>query len=411
MLSTRGAMLGFFVLTSMAGGIRSAFAWTDDNPAAASQCSAVDVNDAGTLVENCKVADASTAYMVLSGSTAQLSPLSSTPGGVPCSATAINNAQAGHETIIGRCNDGNNVSQAVAWSSSAPSSPLQLMPVSGLLGIGAGVRTRAVDVSAQGTVIGSSFDASGSSVPVYWNPGSGTANALPIPLLAQQMNCAPTSINNTASPSIVGNCPAANGKSAAVLWNSVSSAYATLPVPSGASYCDADQVNAKGQILGNCRYGTDTYRAVVWGAGGTGPSVLMTVNGNSAQRSIGAHLNDTGMVAVDYLAQGAQAGFYEPALWNPAGSDASAITLPSGAIHGTVLGLGNNGKMIGNFETSGGDTHPFHVEPNSLAAVDDGSPEGGPNAAVTAYSPGGTMEAGQGENSNDAQQAIVQAIP
>ncbi|MFM0286910.1 hypothetical protein [Paraburkholderia megapolitana] len=257
--------------------MQSAFAWTDDNPSAASQCVAADVNDAGTVAENCKVADASTAYVVLSGNPAQLAPLSGTPGGAPCHVLMINNAQLGHETVAGWCQDANLVKQGVVWSSASPGSPVQLLPLGGLLGLGAAVRTEVTGVSVQGTVIGSSIDANSTGTPVYWAAGSGTANALAVPLLAQQTNCVASYISNAATPSVVGYCPGANGKASAVLWANVSSAYSTLPVPNGASYCVAQQINVNGLILGNCVYGGDTHRAVVWGTGGTGPSVLATV--------------------------------------------------------------------------------------------------------------------------------------
>ncbi|WP_323122915.1 hypothetical protein [Burkholderia alba] len=411
MVSVRGMVIGVATVIGMACEMQSASAWTDDNPSAASQCVAADVNDAGTVVENCKVADASIAYVVLSGSATQLSPLSSTPGGAPCHAQMINNAQLGRETVAGWCQDANLVKQGVVWSSISPGSPLQLTPLGGLLGVGAGVRTEVTSVSAQGTVVGSSIDANKNVTPVYWAAGFGVANALAVPLLAQQTNCVAIYINNAGTPSVVGSCPAANGKTSAVLWTNVSSAYTTLPVPSGASYCVAQQINLTGQILGNCLYGDDSRRVVLWGTGGTGPSVLATINGVTAQRSVGAYVNDSGLVAVNFLGQGAQAGFSEPAIWNPSSANASEITLPSGAIHGEVLGVGDNGKMVGNFETSGGTIHPFHVEPGSLTAVDDGSPEGGANAEVRAYSVGGTVEVGTAESGNESEQSIVQSIP
>ena len=63
-------------LSLMNLGIPSAYAWTDENPPAASQCVAVDVNDAGTVIENCTVSNVSFAYVVPSGSLSQLAPLS-----------------------------------------------------------------------------------------------------------------------------------------------------------------------------------------------------------------------------------------------------------------------------------------------------------------------------------------------
>ncbi|WP_124649348.1 HAF family protein [Burkholderia cenocepacia] len=391
-----------------------AYAWVNDTPAGASQCGAADVNNNGTLIMNCKVSNASVTDVVLSGGgTVQLAPLSSTAGGVPCASGAINNAPAGQETIIGSCNDGNNVSQAVVWNTAQPGSPLQLMPWNGLLGIiGNGVTTGATGVNLQGIVIGVSTDANGTDMPVYWAGGSNVATALNAPLLAQQANCAPSDINDAKTPSIVGNCPGAGGKNVAVLWPTLSAPYSVLPVPGGASYCMAAQINLNGQILGECIYGTDTHRATIWGSGGTGPTVLQTINGNQALRTVGVSQSDAGLVAVNFLAGGAQAGFYEPAVWNPAsGTNAPSIALPSGSIRGTVGGIGNNGKAVGNFETAAGDVHSFHIEPNSLTAVDDGAPAGGPNAAVTALSTSGVWMADTAENSNKDAQAEVQQTP
>ena len=77
--ASRTALFSLVLALSLMNlGIPSAYAaWTDDNPPGASQCAAVDVNDAGT------VSNASLAYVELSGSLSQLAPLPSTPGGAP----------------------------------------------------------------------------------------------------------------------------------------------------------------------------------------------------------------------------------------------------------------------------------------------------------------------------------------
>ncbi|QRR07606.1 hypothetical protein FPJ27_15115 [Burkholderia sp. MS455] len=390
-----------------------AYAWTDDTPVSASQCGAADVNDVGTVIENCKVSNASVPYVTIAGSPVQLSALPNTVGGVPCSVMALNNAAAGQDTIVGSCRDAKNVSQAVAWSSGSPNTPRQLMPYSGVLAIiGGGVKSSIDGVNLQGVVIGESIDANETRLPVYWAPGANAATPLNA-LLALQANCVPTDINDVKQPSVVGNCPAGDGRTNGVLWPSLASlSYTVLPAPAGASYCSARQINLNGQILGECIYGSDTYRAVVWGSGGTGPTVLQTINGNLTLRTVGVELNDAGLVAVNFLGSQSHAGFLEPALWNPAsGANASSIALPSGAIHGTVSGLGNNNKLVGNFETVSGDVHPFHVEPNSLVAVDDGAPAGGPSAGVVAWSKSGVYEAVTAEDSNQHLHAEVQTIP
>ena len=420
--ASRTALFSLVLALSLMNlGIPSAYAaWTDENPSGASQCAAVDVNDAGTVIENCTVSNVSFAYVVLSGSPAQLAPLPSTPGGAPCQAGAINDAALGQETIVGACRDANNVYQAVEWPSASPGSPTQLQPYIGLLGgiFGIGIKSTATGVNNQGIVIGVTFDGNDTGVPVYWPADSDEPTPLTAPGLfpVPQPNCTPADINDATAPSvpsIVGNCPAGSGgggKNTAVLWTTPSSPYTVLPVPIGASYCSASQISNIGQILGNCIYGTDTYHAVVWGAGGTGPTVLLTIGGNSTLglRTVGASLNDEEQVAVNYLGS---SGFVNPALWNTTGTDASAITLPSGATQGTVVGIGDNDKLVGNFETTTGNAHPFHVDPPGLTAVDDGSPEGGPNAVVTGESRKGMQEVGVGESSTQAAQGLGQPVP
>lgn len=140
--ASRTALFSLVLALSLMNlGIPSAYAaWTDDNPPGASQCAAVDVNDAGT------VSNASLAYVELSGSLSQLAPLPSTPGGgAPCKAGGINDAALGQETIVGACRDANNVCQAVVWLSAAPGSPTQLLPNIGLLGtmLGIGIKSEA----------------------------------------------------------------------------------------------------------------------------------------------------------------------------------------------------------------------------------------------------------------------------
>ncbi|KVE36313.1 hypothetical protein [Burkholderia sp. TSV86] len=398
-----------------AGGTGSpmAWAWTDETPSSASQCSPVDINDAGVGAENCLVGNARIAFKTqLSGGSTPLSPLLSTPGGAPCLAGAINNAVVGQETIIGACADGNNVPQGVMWAHGA-TTPTQLQPATTLLGlIRLGVSTTAAAVNDAGVVIGLSTDANGTDAPTYWS-GSGVATLLAPPLLGSSANCEPASINNVSSPSVVGNCPGGGGKNNPVLWTTLSSGYQTLPIPSGASYCSARHINAAGQILGECVYGTDRYQAVQWGTGGTGPAVLQTVNGKVAPRTQVAAQNDAGVVAVNYLAVGSQNGFKEPAVWNPASgnTNASAISLPAGAVKGSVGGIGNNGKLVGNFETASGGVHPFHVEPNGVVAVDDGDPAGGSNAGVMALSRGGVNESVTAEDSSQHAHAEAQPIP
>ncbi|WP_175966528.1 HAF family protein [Burkholderia sp. BCC0322] len=406
----RASVVASWVIMGAASvGSSGAWAWIYENPSSASQCSASDIDDAGVGAENCLINNVRVAYKMQSTGPVQLSPLSS---GAPCSAGAINNASVGKETIIGVCADGNNVSQGVMWARGT--TPTQLQPATALLGlIALGVSTTAININDAGVVIGVSTDGNGTDAPVYWS-GSGAATLLSSPLLEPLANCRPASINSAKS--VVGNCPSGalgGGKNMPVLWSSLWDPYQALPTPSGASYCIALEINANSQILGECSYGTDSKRAVQWGAGGTGPVVMASVNGTAVLHSSAATQNDAGVVAVNYLANGAQNGFAEPAVWNPAGgnTNATSITLPSGAVKGTVGGIGNNGKLVGNFETADGRVNPFHVEPGSTVAAGDGDPAGGANAMATALSKGGEMEAVTAEDTSKHAQAEVGSTP
>lgn len=387
--------------------------WTNNNPSTASKCQSADIDDAGTLIIDCKVSNIATAFITVNGNQAALASLSNGP----CFAQELNDVAAGQEKAIGTCLDSNNVWQAVAWSASNPSAVTQLMPYSGILGlVGAGVATHSSGVNIQGTAIGVSVDGLNNRLPVAWIQNSATATSFNPPLLSLITNCVPAAINDAATPSVIGNCPAGSGgsgKNNAVLWTSLASSYQVLPVPIGASYCRAKQINLSGQIIGDCIFGLGVIQAVQWGAGGTGPTVLSTVNGATVSQSFSARQSDTGEVAVDYVGSGSDAGLIEAAIWSPSGGNtgANAIALPTGGDHGVIGEIGNDGKAVGYFETATGDTHPMHIDAGSFIAVDDGSPLGGPNATATQLSKSGVWEAGAGENSSEHLQAIAQSVP
>jgi hypothetical protein len=387
--------------------------WTDNDPSNTGKCESAGVNDAGTSIMDCEVSDVATPYVTLAGQDLQLGVLA----GKACYDQEINNAASGKETVIGKCLDTNDVWQAVEWSTASPSIANELLPANVLLGIlvnGQSSQSTAVDL--YGDVIGVSFDNQGVQWPAVWQHGSLEPTLLAAPLLYVESNCLPISINDATSPSVIGNCPSGSsghGKTDPVLWQTLTSSYTVLPFASGATDCYAKQINLAGEIIGDCYYSADVTRAVEWGAGGTGPTVLMTVNGTAVQSSFTARENDSGVVAIEYKGSGSTASKIEPAIWNPSGgnSNAGAVQLPAQALNGIVGEIGNNGKSIGYYETGQGTRHPFHVEANSLVAVDDGSPEGGYNAWAEELSPSGTFEAGKAENSSGNLQAITESVP
>jgi hypothetical protein len=292
----------------------------------------------------------------------------------------------------------------VFWISRTPTSaPTLLQPMS-LLGLDADVQTSATGYDTAGVIVGVSINNTGTETPVVWS-SAGVPTALQPPLLSVNTNCAPADLNDAATPSIIGNCDnsGTGGGNKAVLWASASSAYTVLPVPTFATYCSADAINLSGQIMGECTYGTDTHRVVLWAPGGTtAPQVLSTILGQTAYRTYGADLNDSGEIACNYLSTAsATAGFKEPCEWNTAGgnTNAVAITEPGGANGPAILiGLANDGKAIGVFETASGDIQSFSVPSGGSAGVNLGSPEGGGNTVVTSISKTGNNLAAASED-------------
>jgi hypothetical protein len=390
--------------------------WTNDDPAGVDECVAPSVNDAGTVVGSCNVDVFEEGFVRLprASSSTVLAPLTI----LPCEVLGITNAAAGNETIVGSCVDANFDMQGVFWRSAGPSTtPTLLQPLS-LLDLLPDVLTEATAFNTSGVIVGISIDGDGDETPVSWSStGYPTALAPPLlPLLSENTGCEPAAINDARTPSIIANCGEynADGGDQAVLWQGVTSAYTVLPVPTGADYCSVSAVNLVGQILGLCFYGSDVDRVTVWGAGGTGPTVLMTVGRATVSRTFDVGINDSGMVACNYLAGGASADFKEPCSWNPSGgnTDAVAISAPAGATGPTTnVAIGNNGKFVGLWETAGGLLHPFHVEPASTAAVDDGSPAGGPNTNAVSMSKGGVNEAVEAQNSSEVTQDEEQPTP
>jgi hypothetical protein len=416
---TKAAFLGVSAgaLMVAALGASPAYAWTDNDPSGVSQCTNPSTNDAGTVTGDCLVNNAKQGFVreLSSRSSTLLAPLAQTSGGAPCGTTDVNNAAAGSETIIGFCADANSVRQGVFWNAATPTTaPTLLQPLS-ILGLDADVQTEATAVSAGGVIVGVSISNTGTETPVVWS-SAGVPTGLSPALLQQNANCTPADISDAATPSIIGNCDdsGTGGGNKAVLWANQTSAYSVLPLPSNANNCTASEINVPGQILGSCTYADDVHSAVVWGAGGTGPTVLLTVGGVTVPHTSAADINDSGMVACNYLAGSGSAGFEKPCEWNTAGgaTNALAITVPAGATGPAMTsGIGNNGKIVGGYETAAGVGHPFRVESGSTIAIDDGSPEGGPTTVTTALSTSGVYAVGTSEDATEHNHDVGETVP
>jgi hypothetical protein len=385
-----------------------AHAWTFIDLASAAQCTGAMVNDAGSVVGFCGVNDARQGFLrELTGrSSIVLAPLVQPP----CIAEGISNGAAGAETIVGWCADANGEHQAVFWNSATPTTaPTLLQPLS-ILGV-KDKQTGPKAVNASGVIVGDSLNNNGTKSPVV-RSSTGAVTELPGGLLESDANCVPVDINDAATPSIIGNCPSssANGANVAVLWASATSGYSVLPVPSGGA-CSADKINDNGQILGDCAFADDSHSAVLWAAGGGSAPTVLTSVGGAATRTVAVDINNSGLVAGNYLSA---AGFIQPYSWNTAGggTNASAITPPGGtSAFAVTIGVGGNGEMVGFYKTTAGVFHPFHVVSGSTSAVDDGTPQGGPGTIITSISKGGLYKAAVSEDTSEHTHTDMQSTP
>jgi hypothetical protein len=173
------------------------------------------------------------------------------------------------------------------------------------------------------------------------------------------------------------------------------------------------KVNVEGQILGQCNYPGDIYRVAVWGAGGTAAVVLVTVGGATESETFAVDINDSGLVACNYLNSTAATDLPAACIWNSnAGADAVAISEPAGATGPAFArSIGNNGKIAGVFGTATGAIHTFHVESGSTTAIDDGAAYTGPNTRLTVMSRGGLFLVANATDLNDQNHAFGEAVP
>jgi hypothetical protein len=390
--------------------------WIQSSPSGYSACFDAAINDSGTRAGSCLFRNQEISFVQFGNAPTptQLAALPSTANGVPCGITALSNASAGAEIIMGWCNDANAVSQGVFWKSSTPTTaPTLLQPLSGLA---PDEQTQAVAVNSSGVMVGVSISASGTKTPVTWS-STGAASQLSAPLGSVNANCAPVDISDASPPAIVGNCEDAGtgGGNKIVLWKGASAAYTVLAPPGGGpKSCTALNVNFLAMVLGQCDYAGDVTRAVVWGSlRGVGLSVLGSINLNGMSKTYAVDMNDNGAVACNYLNAN---GSKQPCLWDPSdsNSNATAITLPT-ANGGIAVAIGNTGKVVGNYDVSGsGSWLPFSTPPYGYTSVSGGSPDGnssGEQTSVSKMTRGGAFEAGTWIRVDFVAVDVVKSVP
>ena len=102
----------------------------------------------------------------------------------------------------------------------AATAPTSVQALQALVG---GVRSKVTALSQSGAVAGVSLNADNTALPVMWRNNDTTARSLPAGLLGLvATNCVPADIDdhseNPTMPNIVGNCPGSNGRPQPVLW-------------------------------------------------------------------------------------------------------------------------------------------------------------------------------------------------
>lgn len=356
----------------------------DIGTASAPQCAGLDVNDNGYVVGGCAEADGSTAGFVAlaPGGAVDLARL---PSARNCAAGAITNSGR----ILGSCLNADSLSTAVYWNAAAPTTIQSLQPLLG------GMRSQITAFNQGGVVAGVSLSANGIAQPVMWRNSETNARSLPAGLLGlDATNCVPSDVDNAASnpamPGIVGNCPGANGKPQPIHWSGLLGVYAAtvLASPAGATYCSTSHVfNAR--ILGNCDFGTQGKRAVVWPTAGAAPVVLAS----TPLRNRGVGLNAHGAVIGYHQTAG---GNSIPFYWDTVTNTRTDIAPLGGGFHVQVRDIGDNGVVVGTGDLADGSQHAFKW---TLAGgtVDLGTLAGGENSAAGALSQDGCFLTGSSE--------------
>jgi hypothetical protein len=417
-LKATAFVLGVFTGASAMAGISasSAYGQTNVAPAGASQCDSAVVNDAGTTAGTCAVNNVQNGFVKLPNATSS-TPLA--PTSQSCTVTAASNSAAGSETIVGSCDGGTGVDQAVAWQAAAPTAPpKKLRPLAG------DRKTKARATNAAGVVVGASIAKGTKYHPVSWG-SNGQATALAIPAnriltLGEEeyrFRCSAFGINDATPPSIIGDCKRSSQAknriggnlepSVALLWQGTNSTGVVI-----GTFCTVGSINLAGQIAGECH--TSQVQIVVWAPGGATHTSLSSIQGATQEGYMDrlnpkATINNQGVIVGTFQQRGVATTFY----WDTRNGNqvGSTTPIPANATGDVVAtAIGNNGKIVGNY-SAGGKSQPFTVEPGGTVVVGGSSPAGGPNATVSSLSPSGVNEVIVSEDPTLHKQPEVQTTP
>jgi hypothetical protein len=372
--------------------------------AAGAQCVATGVNNSAVVVGSCTPASVSaprTAWMASTVGT-QIS-LPALASGQNCSAGGITDSG----TILGACRSSSNVRHAVTWQSSSPTTaPVRLLPLPGLLGLLADVRTEPASFNGQGDVGGLSIGADGDRTAVVWL--SGSANAIAVSTRGD--NCAPMDVSEStvnSRPAVALSCPNSAGTYTAKVAQATGllNAYVAtaLAVPAGSSYCSLTAINSAMQILGTCHSASpDMPRVAFWNSPSASPVVLS----NSA-RSQAIALNNGGNAIISF--QDAD-GNEEAAFWNPGTGTFTVVAPIAGGTRNDAIDIADNDFVIVNSENNDQNDEAA-LWRSSTGTVGVGFYDNGEESFFTAVSTNGQYAVGGALDSNDDESAVITTLP
>jgi uncharacterized membrane protein len=383
-------------------------------------CSAAGVNSRGTSIGLCTGSHASGGHAVgvyqLLGDSAP-TPLPVLAAGKGCRPVALSDMGA-TDFAAGSCEDAAGDTRAVRWAANGQgrfaTGPQILMPLQGLIGLGADLSASVAAINRYGVVAGDSIAVTGRHRAVVWLAGSVAAVPLPEPpvsLVSSISGCSATAINHAVLPKVVGTCQVTNGidvADIALRWTTgaVGALSAAVLGDIGGNHCGAVDVNLGGDAVGSCADADGDATAILWAANTLDPFIIV-----AADQSMAAGINDNGAVAGSYITDDGYLHAYvgmplrTPALTDvgtlPGGHHCGAVGLdaagnaavacdtgtlqstaalyspsrglaPLGTLGGPSsgpTGIALGGTVVGNSTTAGGYGHAFILGPASAIAA------------------------------------------
>ncbi|MBT2748654.1 MULTISPECIES: hypothetical protein [unclassified Lysobacter] len=334
-------------------------------------CRAIDVNDGGAAIGDCRTGggDFVPVYWPAAGTGALV--LSALLDNGACNVVGL--AEDG--AIGGNCDWGDTGEQApVRWA--APSLP-SMRPE--ILNARTGDdRAEARFVNAAGAVAGISTTPGGKDQPVVWKGGQRVATALPVPgllppLLSPATECSVVALSPAPTPVAVGLCELRRGGVAAVQWTpNALGGYSVNVLPglaSGAD-CTAVAINGAGQIAGTCEDETGDLVAVRWSAAQAVPAALRGLPREAAagQQLSAVDINQAGIVAGYYIDS---AGRSRSFVWAPSQDQTSEDALDLGTLGGAGVfarQIADDGRIVGSAENAQGAEVGFAWGPGTAIA-------------------------------------------